>query len=254
MLKYGIKLWSINQDWFLPAVEIFKENKIDFIELYIVPDSFSFSGLSSLKNIPVFIHAPHYSHDFNIFKWNNQAAASFRKTIEAADYFKSKFIIIHSGVGTDKENFKKNIEKISDRRIVIENKPKKAIGGEQCFGYSLEQLKFIKKACGSDICLDFTHAIKSAFSQKIDYKKFVLELINELSPRYFHIGGCFTNNGESDEHLNLWEGDTDIKWIKNELENLAQKEDIYLVFEVPKNEVDLKNDLANIEFFKKIKI
>jgi len=115
----------------------------------------------------------------------------------------------------------------------------------------LEQIKFIRD-CGFNFCLDFIHAIKSAISQKMDYKKFIEELIPELKPFYFHISNGKENN-EKDGHMDLFAGDFDIKWIKETLLKLKAEKDIYLVFETPKGKNGLENDIKNINYFRSIK-
>ena len=39
-MKFGLKLWSINENWFSEAVDICKKGKADFIELFAYPKSF----------------------------------------------------------------------------------------------------------------------------------------------------------------------------------------------------------------------
>lgn len=251
MIKYGIKIWSINKEWFPQAVELIKQGRVDFVELYIVPHSFKREDLEVLKQVPVTIHAPHWQHNFNVFELNNAKIELFKEeVIGAADFLKSRHIVVHAGVGESKEVFKENISKIHDKRILIENMPKMAIDGRTCFGYSLEQLKFIKEVSGLDFCFDFAHASKSALSQNLHYQKFIKSLLTELKPYYFHICGATLDN-EEDEHLNLFEGDLDIIWVKKTLTDLAKSKDIYLVFEVPKGK-DLENDIKNINYFKNL--
>lgn len=252
MIKFGIKLWTINTNWFREAVDLCNKKSIDFIELYIVPDSFELDDLAIFKNVEIAIHAPHFGHDFNIFKLTKEHIELFKnQVIKTSNFLNSKFIILHAGVGNDFNIFKKNVNKIYDNRIIIENKPKIGLNDVICFGYSLKQLKFIKNKCDFNICLDIGHAIKSAISQKINYKDYLKNLIEELKPNYFHICDGELNN-EKDEHFNLGDGDFDLKWIKNILVKLARENDIFLVFEVPKNSNNLKNDLKNIKYFKKL--
>lgn len=252
MIKFGIKLWIINKNWFSEAVDLYNKKQIDLIELYIVPDSFNVSDLKNLRKTEIVIHAPHYEHDFNIFKLNKEKINLFNsQVIKTADFLNSKLIVLHAGIGKDHNIFKRNIDKIYDSRIIIENKPKISLNNKTCFGYSLEQLEFVKNKCKLNICLDIGHAIKSAISQKIDYKNYLELLIKQLKPSYFHICDGKLNN-QQDEHFNLGQGDYDLQWIKNFLLKLAKKQDIYLIFEVPKNKSDLKNDLKNIKYFKNI--
>lgn len=254
MIKYGLKIWSTNDDCFPEALKYCRNNLVDFIELYLVPGVSLNNARKILAGAPVQIHAPHDEHGFDIFKLNEEMAAQFKNlVIGAADFFGSRYIVVHAGLGRDTAIFKENIKKISDRRIIIENMPKQALNDALCFGYSLAQLEFIKKECGLDICLDFGHAIGSAASQGIDYKKFLDDLVSVLNPTYFHLCGGFSG-AIKDEHLNLDEGNFDLFWIKNKLNEISRQRDIYLVFEVPKAGEDLANDLRNIEYFKNLEV
>ena len=73
------------------------------------------------------------------------------------------------------------------------------------------------------------------------------KVLSELNPKIVHI--CDGNlDTEKDEHLNLGEGDFDLKFIAE----LIRKNNIEkITFEVPKKD-GLSNDLRNIECFKKI--
>lgn len=251
MLKYGLKIWSGNDEWMKESASLIKAGKVDFVEVYCIPTSFHMKSFEILKGLPVVLHTPHYAHRFNIFEINDEQIRFFNEElIKTADFLNTQFIILHSDIGDSKEIFKKNIAKIYDKRILIENMPKIAPNDKFYFGYSLERLKFINQECGFDICLDFVHAVKSAISQKIDYKDFIKSLISELTPYYYHICGTGLVK-EKDEHFNLFEGDFDVKWSKEVLVGLAKNRDIYLVFEMPKQE-NLKNDMKNINYFRNL--
>jgi len=77
---------------------------------------------------------------------------------------------------------------------------------------------------------------------------FINQCLDELRPLYFHISGGDLNS-RKDEHLNLREANFDLKWMKSNLGDIAKKRDIFLVFEVPKNKGNLKNDMDNIKYF-----
>jgi len=254
MVSYGLKLWSTDKKLFKEAADLFKAGKADLVELYIVPNSFSIEDLDIFKGVKATLHAPHSEHDFNIFTLDEKKIHFFKDwVIKTADFLGAEKIVVHAGIGNKDEIFKKNVAKIYDKRIIIENKPKLGIGGEFCYGYSLKQLEFIRNECGLEICFDFVHAIKTAIPQKIDYKIFLDEIIKQLNPKYFHI--CDSNlDSEIDMHLNLGEGELDVPWIKERIENIASEKDINLIFEVPKAGGGLKNDLANIRLFKEIPI
>lgn len=39
-MKIGLKLWSINTDMINKAIKLYEQNYFDYIELYVVPDSY----------------------------------------------------------------------------------------------------------------------------------------------------------------------------------------------------------------------
>jgi len=254
-MKYGLKIWSTNTELFNEAVSLSKKGDFDFIEIYIVPNSIADKKLniSGFKGVLTAIHTTHMEHGFNIFELDDLKLDFFQEqVVKTANFLGSKFIILHPDAGESREIFKKNVKKIKDERILIENMPKIGLNNELCFGYSFEQLKFIN-GLGFDICLDFGHAIKSAMSQKINYKKFIERIILELNPFYFHITNGRADN-EKDEHMDLFGGDFDIKWIKKTLQKLKGKrqKEAYLVFETPKGKRGLKNDIKNINYFRSL--
>ncbi|MDO8524152.1 MAG: hypothetical protein Q7R99_00810 [bacterium] len=259
MFKYGIKIWSTNKDWFSQVIDLIKQGRADFVEIYLVPNLFDLADFSIfLENkIPVVIHAPHTTHDFDVFNltpenlqiWHNQV-------VKAADYLDSRFIVVHPGVGDSKEIFKREAAKIKDPRVLMESMIKIGFvgvkeGGVMCFGYSKEELEFIHKECGFEICFDVCHSLASAVWQKIDPYDFISECIDILKPKYFHLSGGNVED-ETDKHLDLWEGTFDYKFVKEKLAPIQQVEDIFLSFEVPKKDDGLENDLKNIEYFRNL--
>ena len=73
MMYYGLKLWSQNPSYlFDEAIALQQKGMANFLELYIVPDSFDESQFEKLKHIPITLHATHESHGFNIAQDNTQ--------------------------------------------------------------------------------------------------------------------------------------------------------------------------------------
>jgi len=125
MHKIGLKLWSVNQNYIDEARRLFLEGVYDYIELYVVPESLSFLPIWEELRIPFVSHAPHFGHqvnfaDANKIKYN-------RKLIEEtqlfADRLKARYIIVHPGVNGVIEETSRQLKKIRDSRILIENKP-----------------------------------------------------------------------------------------------------------------------------------
>lgn len=249
--RYGLKLWNINHAWFPEAIKLCQQGTFDFIELYIMPGRNDLVALKPLQGLDVRLHAPHENHGFNVFSLDTAAVEMFRRdVVSTADFFQSKTIVVHAGAGTDATLYLKNLESIRDPRIIIENMPYHGIHGEVCFGYSLEQLEALQ-AAGLRLCIDIGHAMKSAVTQKLDPKEFFFAIGKKFGPTYFHI-----SDGDTgvlvDEHLSLGQGNYDFGWIKPWLAALGQNQTTELVFEIPKNGTDLANDVANLEYFKKL--
>lgn len=250
MIKCGIKLWTNNNHLFKEAVSNFKEKAFDFIEIYHnAGEKIDFEKLEFLKGIPIIIHAPS-SRDFHEFNFGKKQLAIWETTKKLADYFQSPRIIVHAGRAgnfNNKHNFSDNFKKIDDRRIIIENMAGVGKGGNKTFGSNLDELIEIRK--NKEICFDFEKAVKSACHQSIGYKKFISDCLGILQPRYFHISGGDMNSSH-DEHLNLWDANYDLKWIKKKLIDISQVKDVDLLFETPKNKNSTNNDLENLSYFK----
>ena len=207
MFKYGIKIWSTNKDWFSLVVELIKNGRADFVEIYLAPNSFELVDFDIFKqnNIQVALHAPHTKHNFDVFDLTRESLDIWKnQVIKVADYLKSRFIVAHPGVGDNKEIFKRESVKIKDKRVLMESMIKIGFvgvveGGVHCFGYSKEELLFINKECGFKICFDVCHSLASAVWQKIDPYNFISECIDLLKPKYFHLAGGNIED-ETDKH------------------------------------------------------
>lgn len=247
MIKYGLKLWSGNSNLFSEAAALYVGRKIDCIELYNDPDApLDFEALSLISRVPVMIHNSH-SHGWHQFNLQKEQLEIWRRTLSLADYFKSRYIVVHPGQAPNLESFKKNYKKIDDPRIVLENMAGLDIYGENMYASGLAELAELRKI--RPICFDFEKAVKSACFQKIRYQDFITAALEKLGPVYFHISGG-DKNSPMDEHRDLWEANFDVAWIRKQLENSARGQDVILVFETPKVGGTLDNDLKNIAYFK----
>jgi deoxyribonuclease IV len=245
-IKYGIKLWSTNSNLYGDFIKSYHEKKVDYLELLYSPGNIEDIDLLIKNRIPVVIHAPTFNQNVLFgdgrFEENDKV---LKETMRFAEKLNSSQIIIHPDIGR-KNHFIKFLGEHKDKRLIIENMPKKGIGGAECIGYALKEIKEYLDIDNFDFCIDFAHAIKSAISQNIDYKKFLKDLMG-LNPRIAHISDG-TLKSEEDEHMSLGEGDFDLKFIAT----LIKKSTIEkLTFEVPKTN-GLTNDVANMDLFKEI--
>jgi endonuclease IV len=246
MIHYGIKLWLQNEPLFQEAVDVYRQNKIHFIELYNNPEApLNFNTLAALKALPVTIHHTN-SHGWHELAVGPEQLTMWANTVELANYFAADKIIVHPGQARDITHLNEIVNRIDDQRMLLENMAGLDIKGNRTFGRTLAELEAVRKL--KPICFDFEKAVKSAAFQKINYQEFIVACLDELKPNYFHISGG-DKNSPIDEHANLWEANFDIGWIRDELMDRFTADDCRLVFETPKNSFSLENDLKNIDFF-----
>lgn len=248
MIKYGLKLWTNNKGLFKETVLRYQRREFDFVELYHnAHEEIDFKSLKILNELPVFIHNTS-DLGFHEFRVKTKQLKIWQKTKKLADYFDSPYIIVHSGKSANFKEFGKNLEKIDDPRILVENMAGLDIYGDSTFGYSLPQLKKIKKR--REICFDLEKAVKAACYQKISYKNFISQCTKQLKPFYFHISGG-NKNDPMDEHKDLKEANFDLGWIKRRIKRIYRGKNAFLVFEVPRKGNNLENDVRNIDYFKR---
>jgi len=250
-MELGLKLFSINENYVKEAVKLFEQKVYDFIELYVVPDSFeSCINLWKPLNIPFIIHAPHFRNGVNLAKKEGfeQNIKFAKEAQEFADELNAEYIIFHPGITGNIEETARQLNIINDSRILIENKPYFTVLGDEniCNGNSPEEIKFILENAKTGFCLDIGHCFCSANAQKIkpfDYLKQFLE----LNPKMFHL---VDNDFSSvmDKHLHFGDGNFDIKKILNCLPDTAK-----ITLETYKDSKENLDDfIKDIEFIKKL--
>jgi len=245
LIKLGIKLWSTNSNWYPLFVDAYKSRRVDYLELLYVPGYQQGLEILIANKIPIIVHAPAFGQ--KVLFGRDKLEDSNRiiqDTFNFAKKLNAEKVIVHPDVG-NKEKFTAFLKANKDKKMIIENMPKIATDGSVCLGYTIEEIKEYLQLGNSGFCLDFGHAIKSALSQKIEYKHFLKKII-ELKPEIIHLCGGNTNY-EIDEHLDLDRGDFDLPYLI-EIIKLSSAERI--TFEVPKTN-GLDNDLRNIKYFKR---
>lgn len=170
-MKRGLKLWSINTDFYLKeAVKLYENGIFDYIELYVVPESLETLSAWKKLNIPFIIHNSHFAQGFNLAK-SEKAKRNreiYEQTKRFADELNAKYIIFHGGIDGDIEETAKQLASFKEPRAVIENKPYVALpnrmGGEFCRGYNFDEIKTVMEVSNCGFCFDFGHAICAANS------------------------------------------------------------------------------------------
>lgn len=239
-IKFGLKLWSNQEDLLKAAIDLIENKVFDYIELSVVPNTNIDSFTCDLLYV---IHAPHEKFGVNIGdpekKEYNQSMIN--ESINWADKLNARNIILHSEYGS-MNAAKRLLEEVDDKRILIENMPKVGLDDEKMIGYTPEQIKeLMGKRFG--LCLDLNHAIKAAVSLRRPYKEFIEEFL-KLKPKMFHISDGRLNK-EKDEHLSIGEGDYDFEFLMSCVKEAKSK---YVTMETPRTKLNsFDEDLKNLE-------
>ena len=239
-IKFGLKLWSNQEDLLKAAIDLIKNKVFDYIELSVVPNT----NIDSFKyDLLYVIHTPHEKFGVNIGDPEKKEynLDMINECIDWADKLNARNIILHSEYGS-MNAAKRLLEEVDDKRILIENMPKVGLNDEKMIGYTPEQIKkLIDNKFG--LCLDLNHAIKAAVSLGRPYKEFIEEFL-KLKPKMFHISDGKLDN-EKDEHLNISEGDYDFEFLMSCIKEAKSK---YVTLETPRTKLNSFNDdLKNLE-------
>lgn len=209
-----MKLWSVNYQYLPEARRLLREGICDFIELFVVPGSYSenldqWAGL----NADYVIHAPHYDFGVNLSD-KGLLASNLRRIGEAlkfADVLKADRVIVHPGIGGPIEETVRQLRAVDDPRLTVENKPFFGRNRSRCTGSSPQEIGFLLQETGASLCLDIGHAICAANARKVDYLGYVDDFL-KLKPSLYHLADGEAN-GVTDRHLHLGTGGYDLSLI-----------------------------------------
>lgn len=230
-MKLGLKLWSINTDFYFEEAEkLYKEGWFDYIELYVVPNTLETISKWKTLEIPFTLHASHAIHDVNLAdrskeKYNIEVF----KQIE--DFFyelNAQYVVVHLGIEGDIDESIRQINKIKPPKMLIENKPFLAPKKDNriCRGATIEEISKVINEIGCGFCLDIGHAIctynslrgakdylhSSPFTLHSENPYEFLAEFNKLNPTCYHLSDNFVD-AELDKHLHFGQGSYDFKKI-----------------------------------------
>ncbi len=248
-MKLGLKVWSSNRQYFEDAQQFFQEGLYDFIELYIdlnVQDE----RWKIWKEIgcDVRLHAPHSYGGFNPAE--SERFYQNRKVVQIVQeyqrFFDSSSVIFHPGTkGLLQETIRQFSSFCQDfpslfEHVLIENKPKIGLAGENCLGASPEEIRELQSELGFGFCLDVSHLICYAAWVKMDWKNLFEEFLY-LNPAMVHL--CDGNvESEKDAHLHFGKGNYDLDFIMSKLGS-----DVMATIETPhdslENLADFRRDV-----------
>lgn len=255
-LKYGLKIWSTNKEYFTEISRLYEQKKFSYLELFSVPDSYDEMGpkwktLICEQSIPTIIHAAHHTQGMNLAKKEN-ALSNEKLATEAfrfADDSLATGVIFHPGCDGNEYETAYQISRFNDSRIIIENKPRMGIDGiTRCCGWKPEQISFILEKTDCRFCLDVSHAICAANSEKLDPYQLLGEF-NQLRPTLYHLCDNEMDTWK-DLHKHIGEGEYNYHKIAETLQ-WDKQDAVNITLEVPKKYkdclVDFLEDIEKLE-------
>ena len=220
MYKIGLKLWSINTDYYYEEANRLYDNGVfDYIELYVVPDTLDKLDIWKKLNIPFILHCPHFMHGFNMAKFEKKECnfTIYQQVKRFADELNAEYIIFHGGVDGNIEETACQLASFNESRALIENKPFVALpnkmGGSFCRGYNIDEIKKVMETAKCGFCLDIGHAICAANSQNKEIYRYCEDFMI-LKPKMFHLTDNEDITSPYDTHLHLGTGTLDLDKIK----------------------------------------
>ncbi len=239
-MEIGLKIWSTNTLSFKKINEFYQKKLIDYVELYVVPESFDRSKLEILRGIPVIFHAPHSKHGFNLNFMDKAFDDALGTLLRFSDFFEEKRTIIHPSFDKkDPDTSDQTIHGLKIFRkngfdIIPENMPSVDSDGNLYYGSTYAEMKNIIAQLDCKFCLDIGHSICAANHQKLD-PLLMIERMLSLKPYILHLSdGMF--NSVVDRHLSYGEGDFPMGKIFEKIPSSG-----FLSMETPK-----KDDFANL--------
>lgn len=227
-MKLGLKLWSRNENYVEPAVELYNKGIFDYIELFAVPGSASYIDIWKDLDIPYVLHAPHSLAGFNP-SIAERESANFALLPELEQFrmaLNPSFIIFHPGVdGTVDEAIRQFCEIRREfpeihKLALVENKPEIGLNTETCVGSLPQEIFRIMKEAEMGFCFDIGHAVCAANTRGIEPHMIIRDFLR-LIPAMFHLSDG-DGNAERDSHLNYGVGNYDLGGILQLLPENAQ--------------------------------
>lgn len=215
--KIGLKLWSLNENYIAPAIDLFEREVYDYIELYAVPNSLEmlpkWKTLAKEHKIKFAIHAPHFSSGLD-FSNPNKLKHNLMLCDEVKRYsneLEALYTIFHPGIGGSLNESIRQMKMVQNLKFAMENKPyivPMNSGEAFCIGADFNSIARILDEVGCEFCLDAGHALCSANYQGLNPYEYIAKL-NKLNPKIYHISDN-DENAKLDAHMHFGDGNIDL--------------------------------------------
>ncbi len=243
-MRFGIKVWSTNKELLPLLRKHFELKEFDYVEISALRNSYDEKSLSALKDIPAIVHIDNNQVNFadkGLEKENHEAILEAQRF---ADYLDAQYIIVHPGYDGSAAQCNAIVAHAKDKRFCLENMPGKTVDLKHvCIGRTYEELKSLS---APHYCLDIAHAIKASVTLQRDPLKMIEEFCAlPLTVMHISDGKMAT---ESDEHLNIGEGDFPFKEMLRLISATSAR---MISLETPKGrQATLENDIRNIQLMR----
>lgn len=230
---------------------ILDKNIYQYVELFIVPNTLQYIKERQKLKCNFILHTPHDEYGCNISrsKIDKKTLSYIEESITYAKKLNANSIIMHSWDWWKIENLIKNIRKINNEKIIIENTFYRNEEGFRVLKWVVTKYEDIKLLKENNIrfCLDFSHHIINCKFNSRDYKKEFLNIL-KLEPYMFHLSDWIIESW-IDKHLSIWTWNFDFKFFLKNIPNNSK-----ITIETPfKNKLRI-NDInilkKNIEYLK----
>jgi len=199
--------------------------------------------------IPFIIHCTHFMHGFNLaIKEKLTSNLKIFSEVKAfCDELNGEYIIFHPGIEGSLKDSIEQIQRIKDKRLLVENKPYISMYGDRCRGSLYEELEEIAHICNIGFCLDIAHAINTAFHLKTESFRYLNKMLT-LHPQVVHISDGKMQE-RHDRHLNIGDGDFNFKNIRKIILKADTK---YLTVETCKRYNNLSDFVKDVKEIKEL--
>lgn len=249
VFRFGLKLWSNNENYVKEALRLYEKGVYQYIEIYMLPETERkmIEMWKGLDGIPYVVHAPHFKQGLNLAKKESKDLnlRLIDETINFADSLAADNIIVHPGIAGDIRETARQLKEINEPRLLVENKPYYALfDGLVCNGTTPDEICLVMEEAGVGCCLDIGHAFCAARGLQKDPMEFLKRFL-ELKPEMFHLtDGDYSS--EYDRHDHFGKGNYDIRAILGMLPDACR-----ITVETQKDCVDSLIDFENdIDFLK----
>ena len=213
MARFGLKLGVHEADLASVAEELWRAGRYDFLELYVPRDARpEQADLWRWYDGFLVLHAPHAAAGFN-FARPELATDNFR-ALELMEALRARLrpamAVFHPGLDGDVGETLQRVGALRrafpelHRVMLLENKPRLGMNGEQCLGSSPLEMRALLAETGCGFCLDLRHAYAYAAWAGRKWRE-VLEEFVDLKPRLWHAADGDVA-GVVDSHGHIGEG------------------------------------------------